>query len=576
MASLACGPAMRIIGIIAIIFLTTHSAFGQFLVNPPTIRKMLSPGRRDTLVTSLNNMLEETQAIDLRLIDLTQGADGTWQMIEPDDPNADRSTLKSCRSWLKLEKDTITLDPSQMSPIRLDVTVPRGTAGYYFAAIAAAPQPRVRTDLERMGTSVDMGMVIPIVIQVRARALRTKVVLADLGLTYQRLTEDTQPATLVHMMVNNEGTSYSRLQGVTRISRMVGGYWRRLAEVRVPPVGDQGIIPDAKLDLAYDVGRPLPRGQYKIEGFLVVDGRRADQLEKIVQFEGDLRAPQDAVEGAALDIDPLEVLLDARAGRAARKSILVANASEQEVAVDISAILPEHMYTAALPWTRDGQTIGGAHFDCSQWLSFQPSEFTMDGYGRQRVVVRCDVPESVMPLAEYFAMLKFHARFPDGQDAGTTQARLYLDNTQVEPTTRNFIRQMRIGLVDGPNYQVTADCVNLSDAHYLPRCRCVVRTPGVAGINVAEFEMVSDTYAAVGQAEYGPMLPMESRTFTGILNIASLDPGEYIVFVQFDDDIGGDPDSEQDAIEIVEENGVKSIVERDLADVGGIIELRLQ
>ena len=101
MASLACGPTMRIIGIIAIVFLTTHSAFGQFLVNPATIRKTLSPGRRETLVTSLNNMIEETQAVDLRLIDLTLGTDGTWQIIEPDDPNADRSTLKSCRSWLK-------------------------------------------------------------------------------------------------------------------------------------------------------------------------------------------------------------------------------------------------------------------------------------------------------------------------------------------------------------------------------------------------------------------------------------------------------------------------------------------
>ena len=574
MLSLATSPAMRIIGTLAVVFLTGSSAFGQFLVNPATIRATVFPGRSDMLSASINSLMEERQAVGLRLVDLAQGSDGAWRVIEPDDSTFDRTGLKSCRSWLTLVDNTVTLEPSQMVPLRVNVSVPRGEWGYYFAAIVATPRPREMTDVGPMGAPINMSMVVPIVIQVKARALRCKVSLADLGLHYQRLSEDTVPATMVHMMVKNEGTTFSRLQGVTRISRKVGGYWRRVTEVQFPPQGDQGIIPGALLDLALDVGQPLPPGEYKIEGFLAVDGRRADQIEKTVTFEGDPRAARDVVEGTTLDLDPFEVSTRTAPGRTRFDSILVVNASEQQVSVDVSAALPEQMAAKALGWTRQGQTVGGPHFDCSPWLTFEPAQFTLDGYGRQTVRIQCDIPKTAVPLAQYFATLKFHARFPNGQDAGTTRGRLYLENSETEPTVSTRIRQVRLGLLDAPNYTVTADCVNLGDARFLPRCRCAIRTTGpvTEQTNVLEFEMVSDVYG--DEKRYGPMLPMEARTFTGILNIASLAPGTYRRIVQFENDLGGEPVQDQDAFEVVEENGAKSIVERDLADIG-VIEIRL-
>ena len=572
-SSLACGSVMRIIGIVAVLFLTGNSAFGQFLVNPATVRKVLSPGRSDVLATSINSMMEESLTIDLRLVDLTQGADGAWEVIEPDDPNADRTGLKSCRSWLTLQEDTITLEPSQMTSVRAQIKVPRGEWGYYFAAIVAAPQPREGAATSRIESTFNINMVIPIVVQVRGRALRSDISLAGLGLHYQRQTADTMPATLVHMMIDNKGTTFSSIQGIARISRKVGGYWRRLEEVQFPPQGEQGIIPNVLLDMTQDVGRPLPPGEYKLEGFLMVDSRRADQIEQIVTFSGDPRASQDIVEGTTLDLVPLEVTLEnASPGRPRFCSILVANASEQEVTVDVTAALPEHMFNATLPWMRQGQYISGQHFDCSQWLTVEPSQFTIDSYGRRNVKIRCEIPETAMPLAQYFSILKFRARFPNGQDAGTTQEHLYLDNSATEPTVETMIRQLRVSSLDAMNYTVTADCLNLSDARFLPRCRGVVRTTGLNQANVREFEMASDVF----YQESGPLLPMEPRSFTGILNIAALDPGTYLLFVQLDNDLGGDPTSDYKGIEVVEENGVKSIVERDLDDIGDVIELRLQ
>ena len=177
-----------------------------------------------------------------------------------------------------------------------------------------------------------------------------------------------------------------------------------------------------------------------------------------------------------------------------------------------------------------------------------------------------------MPLAQYFAILKFHARFPDGQDGGITRGRLYLENSGLTPSPIVSILRVVVGELSPSRYLVTADGRNLGDARILPRCRCIVRTEDQTTVD--QFEMTSDTYVA--EQRFGPMLPTEKRSFAGILDLSKLDPGMYRLVVQLDHGLGAGGVNEQRAIAVVQEDGVKKIEEHDLAEIGGQIEIRLE
>ncbi len=564
-------PMARIIGIISILLLAGNSAFAQFMVNPMTVVVSSAPGREAWTQVSINNTQEVSHVIDLRLVDLTQGSDGTWDHIEVDDPRADSPELRSCRSWLWLPQESVELPPGQRAPVRLRIRIPRGTGGYHFAAIVASMQPRAGGE---EGWSAGMGLefLVPVIVEVRGRALQRKITLNEIGLRFQPQTEEANPASLVNLVIENAGMTYSRLEVIARISKKMGGHWRRITEVKIPSEGDLGIIPGVTLNLEADVGRPLPQGEYQLQGFLAVDGRRADQLDKEVIFNGDLRAPLDLYTDAALDIEPLESEISTSPGRIGMTNLGIFNASEETVVVDISSTLPEHMAAATLPPDDQGRILRGEHFNCTPWLSFQPSQFTLKGYQRQYVMVKCDMPGNGAVLPEYFALLKLHAKFPDGQDGGTTKGRLYVQNNRVQAAPRVQVQQLNISgeAAVGARYFVVAQTANLGDVRIMPRCRAVVRTPMPEDLELDRFEMTSETYG-----QYGPMLPMEKRMFSGVLDISMLDPGRYRLAVVMDHDKPGGNDQRHKAFEVIEQGGIKSIRELDMDAVGGVVEVRL-
>lgn len=562
----------RIIGVAWVVFLTGGSAFAQFIVDPMQVRVAVTAGKEVWQKVSINNTQNEAQVVDLSIVDLTQGPDGVWQRIEVDDPNADVASSRSCRSWLWLPEETVNLPPTQIAPAQVRIRVPRGAAGYYFAAIIASMQPRPG-EVEGWTAGMGLEFLIPVIVQVHGRFLRCNVSLEDVGLSFQRQTEDTLPASLAHLTIRNAGLTYSRLEAVVRVSKKMGGHWRRITEVKVPNDGDLGIIPDVTLNLGQDVGRPLPAGQYQVQAFLKVDGRRADQLEREITFAGDPRAPLNLSTDAALDLDPVEVVLQAVPGQMRIARMQVFNASEEAVEVDMAASLPEHMIAMALPPYSDGRIVRGEQFDCSSWLTFQPAQFTMQGYGRQYVQIKCDLPETATAIPEYFALLKFRARFPGGQEAGTTKGRLYVENTKVQASPRVEVLRVTFNAqATASRYFVAAECVNIGDTRVMPRCRAVVRAvPDQT--EQQRFEMNSDI---IYQA-YGPMLPIEKRMFSGVLDVSVLEPGPYLLTVVLDHDRAGVAQDAQraKAFRVIEDGGVKTIEELDLGAVGGAIPVRL-
>jgi hypothetical protein len=560
----------RIIGALVVVLLAGSSAFGQFLVQPMKMQIVGDAGRRRWEIVVFENLSKNvTETIDLRIVDVTQDSNGVWDDILPDETNVDRSGLRSCVSWLQLEKDVVEIGPVDRRPVRLRIEVPAGSRGYYFAAILArsAPRPDV---IEGVTAMTILEYVIPVILEVRGRPMRHAVDLTDVGLEFRPPTTTRLGATLVSMDIKNEGGTYSRLAGMVRVWGRWGGHWRKVTEREFI---DTGIIPGAKLHLLEDVGRPLPSGTYKIEGFLYVDAQRTAQLRKEVAFKGDPRVADINVD-APLDVDPVDLFVDGVPGAMRTGSVAVVNGSEETVQVVAEMVLPDHMNNAV-----SSKGVRGEMYGCTDWVTVEPARFTLRGYGRQNLRISVRMPGSPAGLPNYYGLIRLHSTYPDRQSAGMTRARVCVLDKKVQGTPQVDNMTFTVSELSPSRFMVTARFLNNGDVHVLPRCRAVLTT--LDGATRKPLVLSSE---GIGQS--GIMLPLSVRSFSGVLDVADVAPGTYrlTAILEYDRVTGMERDErglnvmkferggnfqDQIALEIVEQSTGKIVQVIDSTRVGG-------
>ncbi len=560
----------RIIGALVVVLLAGGSAFGQFLVQPMKMRIEGQAGRgkwQPIVFENLSKIVTET--IDLRIVDVTQDPNGIWDDIQPDETNVDRSGLRSCVSWLQLEKDVVEVGPVDRKAVRLRINVPAGSRGYYFAAILARSAPRPDL-IEGVTAMTILEYVVPVIVEVRGRPMRHVVELTDVGLEFRTPTTTRLAATLVSMDIRNDGGTYSRLAGMVRVWGRWGGHWRKVTEREFI---DTGIIPGAKLHLLEDVGRALPSGTYKVEGFLYVDGQRSAQLQKELQFKGDPRVANINVD-APLDVDPVDLFVDGVPGAMRTGSIAVVNGSTETVHVTAEMMLPDHMVNAV-----SSRNVRGEMFGCSEWATVEPARFTLRGFGRQNLRIGVRMPSSPAGLPSYYGMIRLNSTYPDGQPAGVTKARVcVLDkNVQGTPQLDNLV--FTVSELSPSRFMVTARFLNNGDVHVLPRCRAVLTT--LDGATRKRLVLSSE---GVGQS--GILLPLSVRNFSGVLDVADVAPDTYrlTAILEYDRVTGMERDErganvmkferggnfqDQIGLEIVEQSAGKVVQVIDASRLGG-------
>jgi hypothetical protein len=498
----------------AIVLLAGSSAFGQFLIQPIRMQVPVQPGRRFSTEVKLENLSTlATETVGLRVVDLTQDVNGLWDDIERDEPGIDRSTLRSCADWLRLEQDTVEVNPGGVVPLKVVIEVPPGVRGYYFAAIMARSAPRVQ-EVEGIATTTILEYLVPVIVEAQGRIMRHEVELTGVGLEFQQQTPTKPAATVVTMDVQNDGGTFSRLQGLTRVWAQSGGHWRKITDTQFE---DLGIIPGAKLHLKQDVGRPLGSGKYRVEGYLYVDGRRSGQVQKEFDFAGDPRVTINRNSSDALDLESKDLVMETVPGAARVDQLPVINASDEAVTVTVSTSLPEHMRGAV-----GARGIAGESFGCSDWVSVEPQQFSLVGHGRQnlRVVARMPNPPATA-LANYYATVKLVATYADGKPGGVTTARLCVHNRMVKETKQVDNLILTISGTTPSRYLVTARFVNNGDAPVLPKCRGALTVP--PGDTVwTRIALTSE-----GLDSSGMLLPMDTRNFSGVLDVSNVAVGLY-------------------------------------------------
>jgi len=531
----------RIIGAMAIVLLAGSSAFGQFIIQPLKVVVPAPPGRRVPIELILENTTNNTtQNVALRLVDVAQDPDGIWQGIEPDavvvdgpngtklvnvgsetNPNfVDISNLRSCQSWLRLmqadDNGNRNLEVLALHrvPIQMFIDVPSDRRGFWCAALLAQANLGQQV-VDGFTSDVVLEFLVPVIVEVQGRPEPQGVELTDVGLEFRPQDENGPAATLVTLSVKNTGGTYSMIKGYARIWSKVGGHWRKLADREFP--NDVSIIPGAEFRLKTDVGVAVGSGDYKVEGYLYVDGRQSAGESKELAFKGDPRVRGPGPGGAALDLQQREVVIETQPGQTRSETIFVVNGSDEPVNVDLKVALPDCMRDKV------AGNVRGDQFECTQWVTVTPTRFTLESHARTNLRVVSAMPNDATG-PNYYAMIELHATHADGQEGGKTDCRVVIRNRNAQGSTNIQGLPVRLAELSPGRYAVTAQFGNYGDTHLQPTCWAYLTTAGATGSgDVAKKVNLSNDVLS----QSGLMLPLETRNFTGIMDVSGVPSGKY-------------------------------------------------
>jgi hypothetical protein len=503
-----------IIVIGASLLISADPVFGQFTVQPMQLEFAVTPGKE--IKSSLNVKSfdpNDHYDINMSVVDLTQDADGSWAVIEPNDitdPNSpfygfDLSKLSSCKDWISLDPTNFDLGPLNVVPVEITLRVQHRVRGFYGAAILATTNP-----MQGVGNiSIVLRFVIPVILEIQDRPVRPVVQATDVGLEFHEATGESKARSMVTVDIENDGGSYSSLKPAVRIwALMSDGHWRVITTTDFP---EKKIIPGAKLKLRADVRKQLPSGKYKIAGILFVDGRRAKKVEKEIDFVGDTSVKRVAAD-APLDLEPIDLTMDGLPGATRMSTIKVYNASKETVNVRTALGLQSILQNTAMG------NVKGMDLDCTKWIEVTPEQFTLRGDGGvQTLRIVSKIPETTAGYPCYYSLLALWASYPDGQQAGFTTTNICVRNQQVnEGPSAVALKVIPQDLSDS-KYLVTASFCNNGLVHFVP-----IRVK--AGLAMANGIQRVTTFMSGDPTLW---LPFETRNFSGILDLSNIPADLY-------------------------------------------------
>ncbi len=491
-------------------------AFGQFTVEPMKVELQVTPGKIvKSLVRIRNADPNQVHTIDLKMVELTQSEEGSWAIVDPNDPNTgDVSKLSSCSSWVRMNSRSVTLDPLQVLPLELTLRVPRGLRGFYTAGILASIRPRP----ELTGVVMDVRFLVPLVVEIEGRSVRARIETTDVGMEFVPVSGAGEATTLVSLKIENSGETFSRLRPVVRVWSFSGGHWRVITTTEF---SETGIIPGAKLKLKASLHKSLPAGKYKVAGMSYVDGRPTKRVEKEIDFAGDPQVKQVAAD-APVELDPGEIVIEGLPGATRTETIKVFNAANETVNIRVALGLPSYLQSTVVGDVR------GQDLDCTGWLKVVPEQFTLQGEGgRQNLQVIAMMPNPSATHPCYYTLLALWGTYPDGQGAGVTTMPICVRNTNIQADPNAQGLRVDIQDLGQSNFLVAARFGNFKTIHFTPITAkaAVIPTTGAGGIPRASIFLSGDPSL---------WLPFETRQFSGVMDFSVLPADTYILLARLE------------------------------------------
>jgi hypothetical protein len=233
---------------------------------------------------------------------------------------------------------------------------------------------------------------------------------------------------------------------------------------------------------------------------------------------------------------------------AGRMAVLrVVNASEEEVTVNAELLLPEHMGNVM-----NSRGVRGEAYGCADWVTVEPRQFKLRGYGRQNLRIAARMPSNATQLPCYYATVRLRATYPDGERGGTTYARLCVQNRKMESPALIDSLLLTLSESSPSRYLVTARFINNGDVHVQPRCRAVL-TSAPGDVIRKRLVMSSEAYD-----QSGVLLPLDTRNFSGVLDLSDVSAGTYRLTSILEHDKGGSV-LDQRGLVVTEQGGQKIV-----------------
>jgi hypothetical protein len=484
------------------VLLLINPAVAQgFLVKPMRVEVAPPAGRLIEIPLEIRNTGNtDVRQINLRLVDVSQGPDGAWQLIEPADESG--SPERSSIAWTELNADSVDIAPMEPAEVTVRVRPPITAKGFYFAGIVAeTPLPEIT-----QGIAVRTRFLIPVIVQIPGRPVRQQVDLGDLSMTYQP-PGGGPPTTIAGMSIVNKGGTFSRVRGQMQVERQNGDKWRPVTRFDIP---ERSIMPGLTLTLGQDLQRRLPSGTYRLRGDLFVDGRRVKPLEKEIAFEGDPSVDTLAYDTALL-LNPPMVDMKVAPGATRTTVVEVENPGTDPVNVDIAMTTPRSLIGVEM-----GE-LKGAELSAEPWTVVRPAQFTLRPGRRQNVRVMSRVPREGLTHPNYYADLVLKGAYADGQSAGETKSTIHLLNAKMTALVDGTIDQLSVAEgEDAARYVVQSRLTNIGDVHVEPTIRVELKT--------SQDQLVRNE-TLIG--DEGPLLPLAKRTYSAVVDFSGVEPGYY-------------------------------------------------
>ena len=535
--------------------LSSRTAFGQYMVQPVELKLQSRVNKQMNTALQIHSF-EKSQSlkIDLKVVELSQASDGEWQIFDPniDSPDyiegLDVSKLSSCSDWIRLSTSSVELGPLAEVPIEVIIRVPPRVHGFYSAGILTSYEVRPE------GTNIGylLRYLVPVLIKIEGRTIQPKIKLLNVDMEHVPAEGDKLATTNIELSVENIGATYSRLKPMARLEGFQDGHWRLItrAEFR-----DTGIIPGVKLNLESDILRSLPSGRYKLAGAVYVDGRPGGAIQKEIDVVGDPFLKKAATD-APLDLNPQDVILSGLPGSTRTEILNVHNASD--AIVDIQTLF-------ALPTSLAGRastTFRGESLGCPEWLRVEPNHFKLGSYQDKRVRIIADIPESATDFPWHYAVLGLYSHYPDGQTAGLTTANICVGNDTVSPEVNVRARNLQILDHDPQKSEFSVWIEFTNDGHtYFEPKRCKAGLAIISGPYAGQVR----SSATMRSDQPGVLLPLETRGYSGVLDLSSVEPDQYRLEVTLEYGVGQSI-RKQSAIQVSVINGRRTVTTTRTAD----------
>ncbi len=384
------------------IFFSTVEGYAQMAISPTIVEEKVYPGGLKTFTLNISNMGNTPLECTLGTSSMTVHGGGL--PVEVDEAS------RSCRDWITVNPEAISLNPKEGRRIVCRVKTPRETVGGYYAMIWCHGKPVVGDETPggesatKAGVRFSFRNMAVVLLTVPGSDIRA---IVDAGVPVITQTKEGSGYNFL-LPVRNRGNMHARITGTADIRSEAG---QAVENIQLT-AGRGFLLPEHQRILTNKGAVNLSDGVYNADISLNIEGS-GHPMRRTVPFYVRQGRPvvseitdelKKDLEGqsAGFAVTPSTILAEARAGGRRSQAVQVMNLTKETL----------NLRASIMEWTRGMDGIDRVSKDtpfhgrsASNYLSLQSAEIELPPLAKRRLPVSIILPKET--TGEYYAAVSF-------------------------------------------------------------------------------------------------------------------------------------------------------------------------